>query len=365
MLLAAAAALTAPGALAQEVPFPLDDLWSRAELYSGERDAVVQRVALSGRFQVDHVNLDSGAETFSDLDLRRLRAGVKADFKGGVRVHAEAELDPNGGNLGYERLTDAYVAWSPGAALELTVGKHGVGFTMDGQTSSKELLAIDRSNLANNIWFTEEYVPGISVNGEKAGFVYDVGVFSSGPKDRGFGGSSGGEFTLLTIGRDFSARLQAEEALLRLNYVDNEPDPLNGFTRPFERVLSINFAFAQERWGVRSDVSTADGYLGQSDLSGLMVMPYFSLDDDLELVTRYTWLESDDPNGVRFARYERALAGGLGDEYRELYVGINYYWHGHKLKIQSGLQYADMNDLAADGGDYSGWAWTTGLRVSW
>jgi phosphate-selective porin OprO/OprP len=48
-----------------------------------------------------------------------------------------------------------------------------------------------------------------------------------------------------------------------------------------------------------------------------------------------------------------------------VYFGANYYIYGHKLKLQSGLQFADMNDRAKDGGVYSGVSFTTGLRVSW
>jgi phosphate-selective porin OprO/OprP len=44
---------------------------------------------------------------------------------------------------------------------------------------------------------------------------------------------------------------------------------------------------------------------------------------------------------------------------------MNYYLYGHKLKLQTGLQYADMRDRAADGGKYTGWSWTTGFRISW
>jgi phosphate-selective porin OprO/OprP len=351
-------------AIAQEDASRLERLWSNSEIFSGPADSVVQSVALSGRFQVDQANVHGGGDGFSDLDLRRLRFGVKVKFAAGFRLHAEAEFDPNGGALGYDRLTDAYVAFSPGDALELAVGKHGVGFTMDGQTSSKELLAIDRSNLTNNIWFTEEYIPGISVSGEKGGFVYNAGIFASGQENRGFGELNGREFVLLTIGRDFSQRSSANEALLRFNYVDNEPDPTNSFTRPLDNVYSVNYSFEKDRWGVRSDLSRAEGYLGQSNLEGLMVMPFINLRDELQIVTRYTYLESDAPNGVRFGRYENAVVAGRGDEYSEFYIGLNRYWLGHKLKIQTGLAYADMNDSAADGGAYSGWSWTTGFRVS-
>ena len=59
------------------------------------------------------------------------------------------------------------------------------------------------------------------------------------------------------------------------------------------------------------------------------------------------------------------LVAGNGDEYNELYVGFNYYWYGHKLKLQTGLQQVDMDDVAADGGAHEGWSWTTGFRISW
>ena len=76
-------------------------------------------------------------------------------------------------------------------------------------------------------------------------------------------------------------------------------------------------------------------------------------------------LESDDPNGVQLATYENRVVTGRGDEYNELYAGANYYFYGHKLKLQSGVQVADMNDRANDGGAYSGVSWTTGIRVGW
>jgi len=357
--------LAAAGVMAQEDDSRFDRLWSHTSLWSRGADARVQSVVLTGRFQVDQANVDSGDDSFSDLDLRRFRFGVKAKFGAGLRLHAEGEFDPNGGDLGYKRLTDAYVAWSPNAAVEVAVGKQSVAFTMEGQTSSKELLTIDRSNLANNMWFTEEYIPGVSVSGEKSGFVYDVGKFSSGEKNRGFGDHNGGEFLLVTIGRDLSDRFSAADALLRFNYVDNEPNPLNSFTRPLENVYSANFSFEKSGWGLHSDVSRATGYLGQSDLEGLMLMPFINLERELQLVFRYTYLDSKDPNGVRLARYENQLESGRGDEYSEIYIGLNHYWYGHKLKIQTGLAYADMNDRAADGGAYTGWSWTTGFRLSW
>ena len=359
--------LAALDASAQDDADPYDRMWDHANLYEGDAESLVQSVVLSGRFQFDqaYVNSDLDDDSLSDLDLRRFRFGFKTRFQGNITLHTEAEYDPNGGNLNYLRLTDTYVAWSPSDAFALTVGKQGASFTMDGQTSSKELITVDRSNLTNNLWFTEEYITGVTAGGEKSGLVYELGYFTSGEKDRGFGDSNGGEFLLATIGHDFGEALSSEKALLRLNYVDNEPDPLNSFTRPFERVLSLNFDYAQAGWGIRGDVSEGLGYLGQSDVVGFMAMPYWNLSEEMQIVTRYTWLESDNPNGVRMGRYERDLVSGNGDEYNEIYVGFNYYWYGHKLKLQTGIQHVDMQDSAADGGAHEGWSWTTGFRLSW
>lgn len=359
------AATPAGRANAQSGESRYDELWDRARVYTGDSDSFVRSVQLSGRFQVDQAYVDSGEEKHSETNLRRMRLGAKVRFLDAWQFHAEAEYDPQDGEPVYQRLTDVYVAWSPNGAVAITVGKHGAAFTMDGMTSSKELLAIDRSNLANNIWFTEEYIPGISVEGEISRWRYNAGVFSSGGRDRGFGDSDGGEFVLGTVGYDFAERLGADEAVLSVNLIDNDPHPDNGFTRPLENVTSVAFAFESGAWGVRSDVSAARGYLGQSDLEGLMIMPFYDLSDSVQLVVRYTRVDSDDVNGVRFGRYENEITSGRGDEYREAYLGVNYYWYGHKLKLQTGLQYADMRDRALDGGAYTGWSWTTGFRISW
>jgi phosphate-selective porin OprO/OprP len=358
------ALLLASQADAQTSTEKLDELWSHARLHSGDSDAAVQSVVFTGRFQYDFAYVDSGDEDYSDTDTRRWRMGFKVSFKHDLVFHAEAEYHPSLDPV-YQRLTDTYIAWNPSAAVELTVGKQGANFTMDGMTSSKELIAVDRSALTNNIWFTEEYIPGVTVTGEVGKLSYNAGYFTSGSINRGFGDSDGGEFFLGTVGHDFSERFDAKAAQLNFNYVDNEPDPANGFTRPLEQIISVNFAFEKERWGVRSDISAATGYLGQSDLSGFMVMPFYNLRNSNQLVWRYTYVDSKDPNGVRFGRYERELESGRGDRYSEIYFGVNHYWYGHKLKIQSGIQYVDMSDAANDGGAFTGWSWTTGFRISW
>ena len=221
------------------------------------------------------------------------------------------------------------------------------------------------SNLSNNIWFPQEYMPGISLSGRVAPWVYRAGIYSSGAMNRELGEFSGDYFSLVLLGYDFAKPLGVKEALLTGNYVYQHPDEENTFTRQLEHVASVHFKLETERWGLRADVSDAQGYLGQSDAWAAMAMPFFNVTRKLQAVGRYTYVGSEDANGVRFATYESRIVSGRGDDYNELYLGANYYFYGHRLKLQSGVQWADMKDRNDDGGEYSGVAWTTGLRVGW
>ena len=355
--------LTAPDQATAQSTY--DDFWKFAEWHRNDQNETVQSVLLSGRFQYEFSAVDADQGTHEEWNVRRMRLGVRSELFHQLTVHAEADFNPQERDPFYKRLTDTYVEWGASEFFALTVGKQGVSFTVDGSTSSKELLTIDRSNLANNMWFPEEYIPGVSASGGRSNWVYQLGVYTGGSENREFGEFDGSAFGLLSLGYDFSETLGVEDARLRGDYVYQDPDSNNTFTRQLQHVASVNFRFEVDRWGFRADFSTGSGYMAQSDLWGVMTMPFFNLTSRLQVVGRHTYLRSKDANGVRLARYESQVTAGRGDRYNEFYVGVNYYLYGHKLKLQSGVKLADMNDSAADGGAYSGIGSTTGLRVSW
>jgi phosphate-selective porin OprO and OprP len=340
-------------------------IWKFSEWYKNDQNPAVQSVQFTGRFQLDYAALDADQGNHSEWNIRRLRLGAKSKLFRTLTLHGEVELNPQERTPFYVRITDLYLQWTKRDEFVFTFGKQAVPFTMDGSTSSKELLAIDRSNLANNMWFPQEYVPGVAASGAINGWQYHSGVYSAGAMNREFGEFNGSVFTLASIGRDFAKALGAKEALLRANYVYQNPDPDNTFTRQLQHMVSVNFKFEDDRWGVRTDVSSAAGYLGQSDLWGLMLMPFYNVTPKFQIVGRETFLKSSDPNGVRLATYENTVVGGRGDRYQEIYLGANYYFYGHKLKLQAGGEWGEMNDRANDGGAYSGFSFVTGLRVSW
>jgi phosphate-selective porin OprO/OprP len=341
-------------------------VWRRlTEWYVDDSNPIVQKVLFSGRYQHEFSTIDADEGGHDEWNVRRMRLGPKVTFFRTVTLHSEIELNPQEASPLYVRFTDFYLQWSRSGRLALTVGKHGVPFTTDGATSSKELLTIDRSNLTNNIWFTKEYIPGVSVSGTLSPWNYLAGVYSAGEANREFGEFNGSAFALGALGYDFADSLGVSQALLTGTYVYQNPDARNTFTQELEHIVSVNFKLDAGSWGVRTDVSTSSGYLGQSDLWGVMVMPFANITDKLQFVGRYTFIDSKDPNGIRLATYEKRVVSDRGDRYNELYLGANYFFYGHKLKLQTGAKFADMNDRANDGGVYSGVSWTSGLRVSW
>ena len=189
--------------------------------------------------------------------------------------------------------------WSQSGRLALTVGKQGVPFTQEGATSSRELLTIDRSNLANNIWFGQEYHAWRPAC--RGRLRHGTTGWASTPlaRPRGsFRQFNGGVFTLGVLGYDFAKKIGVRQALLTGNYLYQQPDADNTFTRRFEHITSIHFRFEEPKWGVRTDVSRAIGYLGQSNLWSFMALPTINATEKLQFVAGYTLVRSDDPKGV-------------------------------------------------------------------
>ena len=372
-LAAAVILLPAIGASAQgdqkpapKPPSTYDKIWTKfTDWYNDKENPVVQRILFTGRFQVDYAAIEADEGSHSEWNVRRLRLGPRITMFRDYLVHTEIELNPQEQDPFYVRITDAYVAWQKHPKAVIMVGKQSVPFTQEGATSSRELVTIDRSNLANNIWFTQEYMPGVSVSGRAAPWNYRAGVYSSGAMNRELGTFSGDAFTMAILGYDFAKKLKVREATLTGNYLYQHADVNNTFTKRWEHVMSVHFKLDQPRWGFRSDVSKTKGYLGQRNILGVMAMPIFNATDKLQFVARYTFLDSDGINGLSLATYENKVVSGKGDRYNEGYVGANYYFYGHRLKLQSGVQFADMQDRANDGGAYSGTSWTTGLRIGW
>jgi len=168
----------------------------------------------------------------------------------------------------------------------------------------------------------------------------------------------------VSLGYQFAGMPESDSGTIRFDYVYNDEDP-DAATRDFSQVLSLVTQWKIGPWGLRTDLAGGTGYAGQSDVWGVVLMPSFDFSPRIQTVLRYTYLSSAGDNGLRLARYANRIVQGRGNEYNEIYAGLNVFFYGHKLKWQTGLEYDSMRDDANDGGEYSGWGLSTGLRVSW
>ena len=340
-----------------------DEIWNKVVLYENPENKTLSKFALTGRLQADYHSFENDVDGSSEDDSqwRRFRFGFKATLFDGITLHSEANMNLNQPEPLYRNLTDTYLSWSTDSGMKVKVGKQSAPFTLHGSTSSKKLYTLERGKVARNIWFTNEYFTGASISGSRENWDYLAGVYSSdeGPEfDEAF---DYGSFGLLSVGYNFEETDHFDKALVRFDLMMQEEDPLNQ-TPDHKNAFSIVTKLQKGKLNFWGDLSFSSGYGTQSDVWGVQLMPFYDFTDKLQGVFSYTHVESEDSQDVDVTRYERDLAG-RGDEMQEYFVGINYFFYGHKLKWQNAIQYTEMDNLGTE--VYEGWGYTSGLRISW
>ena len=263
----------------------------------------------------------------------------------------------------YKKLTDTNLAWTSPSGMIVKLGRQSAPFTLDGSTSSKKLYTLERSKVAGNLGFPKEYFPGITCSGKRDNWEYLAGLFSSdhGPEfDEAF---DYGRFALFSVGYNFKESLKMDNALVRFDYANQEQDATNK-TPHHKNVTSLVTKFEKGNLHLWTDLSLSDGYGSQNDLVGLQLMPFYDITDKTQVIFRYTYLKSSGGDGIRLSKYEKDLFSSKGNEASEIFLGINHFFYGHKLKWQNGIQYTEM-DRASANEKYDGWGFTSGIRISW
>ena len=341
-----------------------DSVWNRVILYDRPDSNTLKKLAFTGRLQGDYYNFDdSDGESESDFNWRRFRVGFKASLFEGLTLHSEADMNLNDPAPLYKKLTDSNLAWASPGGMTIKVGRQSAPFTLDGATSSKKLYTLERSKVSGNLGFPNEYFPGITFSGKRDNWEYLAGLFSSdhGPEfDEAF---DYGRFALFSVGYNFKENLGMDNALIRLDYVNQEQDATNK-TPHHKNVASLVTKFEKGNLHLWTDLSLSDGYGSQNDLIGLQLMPFYDITDRTQVVFRYTYLKSSSGDSIRLSKYEKDLFGIKGNEASEMFLGVNHFLYGHKLKWQNGIQYTEM-DRESGNERYDGWGFTSGIRISW
>lgn len=343
-----------------------DQIWNLAKLYSNKENPYIQEFSIFGRFHENWASEQLNVGNWSDWEARRVRAGAQLKFLEQFTLKAEVRFQPLNSPI-YDGLTETTISWSPDPAFVLTVGKQLPRFTAEGSISSNDLLTVERSLLANTFWIGEDnFSTGVSISGKAGNWQYFASILS-GESNKNFGELNAGYYAVASIGYDFAKSLNVDRALLRADYVYNNGDKGNTVTKPFENTAVLGFEFKDKAFGLFADIARGSGLGTQPDVWGFVITPTYAITKQLELVTRYTFLDSGSANGIKpERRYENnvaAVTGTKGNRYQAAYAGLNYYIYGNKLKFQTGVEYSDMKSVGAKGA-FSGWSYLSGFRFS-
>lgn len=355
-------ALTIP--VRADVESTIDRVYGAATLYEDKTNPTIQKFAFSGRIQLDYYRVDADQGNADGWNVRRWRMGFKGEVFQDFYFRIEGDFNDDPDDF-YTRMTDFYIGWESPSGVVLKVGKQSAPFTLDGHTSSNNLFTTERSVIGNNVWFPEDYMPGISVSGGHDNWRSYVGAFSAGSENDEFGNFNGSWFGLLSLGYNFSRVQSLDIGTVDFDFVYQAPDTDNTFTRPNEYIGSFSLILKKGRWGLQGNLSGSLGYGTQGDLFGFLIMPLFDITEKFQVAVRYSSLDSSKPHGIRPGHYADRVVAGRGDDYRQFYAGLNYFIDGHRLKLQLGLDWTRMKDSTNSGGNYSGLGTTLALRTYW
>jgi hypothetical protein len=334
---------------------PFDKVWSLFSLYKNDSNPALEELSLIGRYQGQYYSTDGDKSNDSDWENRRFRLGLKAkmldkhlEFKGEMYSNLLSEEDF------YAGLKNFNLTYKFNEAFQVMVGKFEPNFGYYYSKSDTLLVPFERSALANQ--FKNEYSAGVSVFGKSDKWTYGVSVNDNAP-DKEFGNLDGGWSLVAGAGYDLKDELHMDKAVFHVDYLHSEHKVGDTVLTGFDNGVAAYLELKQGDLGLAAEVL---GGFGTADVWGISLEPTYDITKQLQLVGRYQLAISSDDKGVApQKRYESKVGAGKGDTYNAAYIGLNYFVYGQKLKLMTGLEYANMN-----GGD-STLTWLGGVRIFW
>ncbi len=303
---------------------------------------LLQDLWFLGRYHIQHHNTDGSADNDSGWEHRRARFGFQAEMLDHLTIHAQAvsgsDFEPV-----YNGFTELWVRWKFTDLLSLSVGQQKHRFTHDRNVSSRYINYMERSMFTN--MFGLDYTPAVTLSGKSGDFSYYTGVFSNAT-----GTDMGKAFTDLDSGSSFlfagtwnvKEHFSTDTADFTASYLHSDANGNATNLNRYDDGLSAALILTE---GSTSWVTEVTAGLGSDNGDGVALnfQPGVFLTDKLQLVGRYQVAMSNDDAGlVSQRRYERPAGLPADDFYQALYLGLNYYLIGHRAKIMTGIEYAEM-----------------------
>ncbi len=360
--------------------------WDRAlsvpTLYKNVENPWVQEVAVIGQLQTQYsYGSDASGQfgsndmpevlTWCDTEVRRMRLGLKGRLFRKLTFLNLIDLYPDLSPRIYKRTPETYFTWTESDALGISAGKTELKFNREQEYSSKEFLPFERTALGSMFYGGELLATWVCGKAIAGGWLYHLGAYSNDRVDE-VSHFNGGAMILGKVGYDYSKRTSFDLAEVKFQYLHNtDPgfaDSATSLASPsYSDCVSISHQITEGPFGLTTEFLWGNGVNDRPNVCGIMAMPTYFFTEKLQLITTFELAGSSEDNGVILPTRYEALSPGVGDKAGDAYVagfaGLNYYIHGHNLKLMSGVKYSYL-DGGSGGGDFEGWTLLAGVRMA-
>lgn len=343
-------------------------------LYKNAENPILQYFQIGGRFQYQAAYLDGEDATGRDFndtydDYRRVRLESEIEFlryfAAEIKINMVSDDRPSGGDLewGYDTFDEAIFSFNIGEAfgtgpfdsLKLSYGRYKVNMTEEVHESSKKILTIERSAIANKLYGVNNRATGATLDAERGKWSGTLGVFSSEDDSEFIGGWNDGIAYYLALQHETTEEWRMRLDLMGLD--DSGGDNNLGY----DWAIAYSAVYEKDRVGLLSTLVLGENSGGTpnrgGNFHGLVVMPwYWVVEDKLQAVIQYQYAGASESEGIRTnSRYVRAdhsagvdVNSGRGDALHTLYGGLNYHICGDNAKIMAGVEYSALDTPVGD-----------------
>lgn len=325
-------------------PYDLGDaLENLGRLYKDDQNSYLQELWVLGRYHGQYQWTQGKNQEDDSYETRRMRLGGQAKVLRSGTLHAQM-VSGTDVNPFYNGFTELWAQWSFSPEVALTIGQQKNRFTHDRNVSSRYLNYLERALLTN--MFGVDYTPAITLQGKIATTAYYTGFFTNATgRDMGKALSdfdSGYSF-IGAIYHDLGRALGAESATLYGSYLHSDANKNATNMNRFEDGISGAVILTDGHASLITEVTSGIGSDGGTAV-GINLQPTYFLSRSLQIATRYQLAASSDDTGLQpQRRYERRVGIQPGDLYQAGYLGLNYYIAKHRLKLMTGVEYANMS----------------------
>lgn len=312
-------------------------------IYQDKKNPGLQELWVLGRYHGHYHDNDGSHGQDSGFESRRVRLGFQATMFDRLTVHAQA-ISGSDFEPAYNGFTELWVRWQFSEAVNLTVGQQKHRFTHDRNVSSRYMSFMERSMFTNMMGL--DYTPAVTLSGRVDKLDYYAGVFSNSAGTdmwESFTELNSGSSFLAAVTYDLGHFLGAETASFYGGYLHSHAHANATNLTRFDDALAGALIFTDGPAAFIAELTAGFGG-ARGDAVGLNLQPSYFLTDTLEVVGRYQVASASQATGLSSQRrYERLAGMGNGDAYQAVYLGLNHYLAGHRLKLLTGMEYARMN----------------------